>query len=209
MDTTRTETPIYFSGAVRREIAGLDGYGYMMTPNMGNRIPDGQAWFADSGLFSSKGERAFDLSKYLGWLMRGDRSSNLGVTAPDKVGDAVETLKRSIPVLPMIRELGYKAALVAQDGLEDLTVPWDLFDVLFIGGSTEWKLGAAAAGLVAEAKRRGKWVHMGRVNSYKRYKYAAGIGCDSVDGTFLAFAPTANLARLVTWSDKVKEERGI
>ena len=30
---------------------------------------------------------------------------------------------------------------------------------------------------------RGKWVHMGRVNSTRRIRYAASIGCDSVDGT--------------------------
>ena len=36
---------------------------------------------------------------------------------------------------------------------------------------------------MAEAKRRRKWVHMGRVNSERRIRYAASIGCDSIDGT--------------------------
>ena len=83
-------------------------------------------------------------------------------------GDAAATLTRSAPFLPAIRALGYPAALVAQDGLEDLDVPWDDFDVLFIGGSTEWKLGPHARALAAEAKARGKGVHMGRVNSQRR-----------------------------------------
>lgn len=52
-----------------------------------------------------------------------------------------------------------------------------------IGGSTGWKLGPAARALVCEAKRRGQWVRMGRVNSLKRIAYAAEIGCDSIDGT--------------------------
>jgi hypothetical protein len=56
-------------------------------------------------------------------------------------------------------------------------------DALFIGASTEWKLGPSAEALVAQAKDRGKWVHMGRVNSHRRIRYAASIGCDSVDGT--------------------------
>lgn len=45
-------------------------------------------------------------------------------------------------MLPKIRALGVPAALVAQDGLEDMVdrVPWDEFDVLFIGGSTAFKL---------------------------------------------------------------------
>jgi hypothetical protein len=42
-------------------------------------------------------------------------------------------------------------------------VPWDAFDVLFLGGTTDWKLGPAAADLTAEARRRGLVVHMGRV----------------------------------------------
>lgn len=42
------------------------------------------------------------------------------------------------------------------------------FDVLFLGGSTAWKLGSAARRLTTEAKARGKQVHMGRVNSLKR-----------------------------------------
>jgi hypothetical protein len=32
-------------------------------------------------------------------------------------------------------------------------------------------------------KRAGKWVHMGRVNTDRRIRYAAAIGCDSIDGT--------------------------
>lgn len=55
------------------------------------------------------------------------------------------------------------------------------------------------ARLVAAAKRRGKHVHMGRVNSRRRWSYAEHIGCDSVDGTFLAFGPDANLPRLTGW----------
>jgi hypothetical protein len=37
--------------------------------------------------------------------------------------------------------------------------------------------------LVRAWKRAGKWVHLGRVNSERRIRYAASIGCDSVDGT--------------------------
>jgi len=80
-------------------------------------------------------------------------------------------------------------ALVAQDGLESLPVPWEDFDALFIGGSTAWKLSEAARELCQEAKRRGKWVHMGRVNSLRRMQVAEAFGCDSADGTMLRFDP--------------------
>ena len=40
---------------------------------------------------------------------------------------------------------------------------------------------------------------MGRVNSERRYRYAADIGCDSADGTYLTFGPDQNLPRLMAW----------
>jgi hypothetical protein len=64
-----------------------------------------------------------------------------------------------------------------------LSLVWPRIDALFVGGSTQWKLGPSAEALVAEAKARGKWVHMSRVNSARRIRYAASIGCDSIDGT--------------------------
>jgi hypothetical protein len=78
--------------------------------------------------------------------------------------------------------------------------PADVVDkVGKIGGTTSWKLGPAAAALAAQARRRGLWVHMGRVNSLRRLRYAAAIGCQSVDGTFLAFGPDRNLPELLGW----------
>lgn len=173
--------------------------GYIDTPAQGNKRPPGVVWCADNGCFG-KGYPGDE--KWLGWLTKNaqDTGTCLFATAPDVVGDAAATLERSAPFLPLIRELGYPAALVAQDGLEDLDVPWDTFDVLFIGGSTEWKLGAEARGLIIEAKARRKHVHMGRVNSERRYRYAQAIGCDSVDGTYLTFGPDLNLPAVLAWS---------
>lgn len=201
--------------------------GFIATPDQGNKRPPGVAWCADNGCFG-KGYPGDD--GWLAWLKKhADAAPDcLFATAPDVVGNAAATLTRSAPFLPQIRALGYPAALVAQNGLEALPVPWDDFDVLFLGGSLEclpcryvwpalrkpernepcpecgrtleeWKLGPAARELTREAKARGKRVHMGRVNSGKRYQYALDIGCDSVDGTFLTFAPTTNLPRLMAW----------
>jgi hypothetical protein len=163
-------------------------------------------WAADNGCFSA-GER-FDLWKYLEWLerMSSALSTCLFATAPDVVGDAAGTLERSAPVLPMIREIGYAPALVGQDGLERLTVPWDTFDAYFIGGSTRWKLSLESAALVREAKRRGKWVHMGRVNSGKRLVYAKRIGVDSCDGTYMAFNPSEAIDRMGRWLKLANED---
>jgi len=203
---------------------------YIDTPAQGNvRLP-GVTWCADNGCFGKgyPGDAA-----WLGWLAANakDADSCRFATAPDVVGDAAATLERSAPWMPAMRALGYPVAFVAQNGLEHLDVPWDAFDVLFVGGCAEcaehgptldpiktgrgahqrffcpaceveifdWKLGAAARALVADAKARGKWVHMGRVNSGKRLRYAEAIGCDSCDGTTLAGFADATLPDVLAW----------
>jgi hypothetical protein len=87
----------------------------------------------------------------------------------------------------------------AQDGIEDTEIDWAAFDCLFVGGSTGWKLSRAAADVAREARAQGLWTHMGRVNSKKRLRYANMAGIDSVDGTYLAYGPTTNGAKLVSW----------
>lgn len=172
--------------------------GYIDTPAQGNVRPEGLTWCADNGCFGKgyPGDNA-----WITWLKANssDAETCAFAVAPDVVGDAAATLARSLPWLPQMRALGYPAALVAQNGLESLTVPWDAFDVLFIGGTTEWKLGRHARSLIREAKLHGKRVHLGRVNSARRYRYAEHIGCDSVDGTYLTFGPDVNLPRLLSW----------
>jgi hypothetical protein len=172
--------------------------GYIDTPAQGNRRPEGVTWVADNGAFSDN----FDERKWWDFLTANAYAAVdcLFAVAPDVVGDAAATLERSAPWMSKIRELGYPVAFVAQDGQESLPVPWGEFDCLFIGGTTDWKLGPHARALVAEAKARGKWVHMGRVNSERRYEYARAIGCDSADGTFLTFGPDVNLPRLLAWT---------
>lgn len=182
--------------------AGL--IGCMTTPAQGNRIPDGAEYACDNGKFG-KGWPGADA--WFDWLTRtverygADRC--LWAVAPDVPFDAAGTLAESLPWLARIRELGVSAAFAAQDGCDQLGVPWDAFDVLFIAGSTEWKTGPVAERLSREAKDRGKWVHMGRVNSRQRLRTAEWFGCDSADGTYLAFGPDKNLARLTGWLDEL------
>jgi hypothetical protein len=175
----------------------------IVTPKQGNRIPEGAMLCADNGCFG-KGYPGDDA--WFEWVKGLPHERVRFVVAPDVVADAAATLERSRPWLSVIRALGMPAAFVAQDGLEDLTVPWDEFDVLFIGGSTDWKLGEHAHALTVEAKRRGKWVHMGRVNSQVRLRRAALTGCDSADGTYIAFGPDANLPKVLGWLRNVRQD---
>lgn len=182
--------------------------GVMVTPASGNRmhlLGSLVPFFAfDTGNYT----RPVVLSDYLCLLAQcqpwGPRC--LFATAPDVVGDAAATWALSAPALPAIRELGYRAALVAQDGLESLPLDWDSFDCLFVGGTTRWKLSEAAYRLAAEAKRRGKWVHLGRVNSWQRLRAAHAAGYDSADGTCLAFNPPQYVREIAGWLDRTKRQ---
>lgn len=178
--------------------------GYIDTPAQGNKRIPGVTWCADNGAFSDR----FDEVKWWRFLTENAYAAAdcLFAVAPDVVGDAVATLERSRPWLAKIRALGYPVAFVLQDGATDDLIPWDELDCLFIGGSTEYKLGPEARRYVAEAKRRGKWVHMGRVNSGRRCEYATAIGCDSVDGTYLTFGPDKNLPDVLGWLASANEQ---
>lgn len=194
---------IYLSGVIRQELIGTrPDVGFLLTARMGNIVDlSDTPWGCDSDCFAAGGR--FVLDDYLAFLerQRAYRATCLFAVAPDVLSDAAATLARSAPVLPIIRQLGYRAALVAQDGLELLDIDWGSFDVLFIGGSTTWKLSHHAREIVDEAKRRGKWVHMGRVNSERRMRTAKMWGCGSADGTFLKVAPDQNLPRMLRWLD--------
>ena len=81
---------------------------------------------------------------------------------------------------------GWPMALVAQNGIEDLEIPWHEMDALFIGGVDPWKDSKAVADLVKTAKTLGIWVHVGRLNSPKRFDHFDALGADSCDGSGIA-----------------------
>ncbi len=170
----------YLSGAYVRGLPYMDSYG-----GQGYRAPLAEmVWAADNGCFARPG--AYSDDGYLAWLDARPRNA-LFACAPDIVGDWTATLSRALPLLAHIRALGFRAALVLQDGATVATVPWEAADAVFVGGSTAWKLGPTVPCLTREARARGLWTHMGRVNNWQRYRLAAAIGCQSVDGNLVAF----------------------
>lgn len=111
------------------------------------------------------------------------RPGCLWATVPDVVGDADATLRSFEIYEPWVREASLPAALVTQDGMRPDDVPWPRIAALFIGGTDDHKLGQEARTLIRAAKALGKWVHMGRVNTRGRTRYACALGVDSIDGT--------------------------
>jgi hypothetical protein len=175
------------------------------TPNGGSPPRAGVTWCADTGLYhtpAAKNPRPYIGDEgYIGWLQDRDQFADdcLFATAPDVPYDAAATLRRSWPMLGWIQYAGYRAALVAQNGLTPRSCPWGDFDVLFLGGDDAFKLGPDGRALADEAHRQGVPVHMGRVNSLKRLRYADHIGCSSADGTFLRFGADIRLPELLSW----------
>lgn len=162
----------------------------------------------DNGCFTEIGRKRFTMAGYERLVRRALARYGpelLFATAPDVPFDWKATLKNSMPTLAVIRRWGAPAALVWQDGATVANMPWDAFDVGFIGGSTEWKLGREAERLTAEARRRGKMVHMGRVNSTKRLLTAQAFGCATADGTYLmhelakGVSPTLAVCAMAEW----------
>ena len=192
---------IYLTGHIRMDLLRHPMIGFLNTPRMRNLLPKGVTWAADNGCFSAP-ENYSDV-RYLAWLGKHPVDRCLFAVCPDVLADHLATVKRSRPLMPLLRKTGYRPAFVAQDGWQSETTPWDEFDVLFIGGSTRFKLSPRTADAAMEALDRGKTVHMGRVNSFKRLLLAQSLGCTSVDGTFLKFAPDANFPRMLSWFAKL------
>jgi hypothetical protein len=192
--------PLYFTNPSKATMPHImtGELGFIDTPRQGNRRPIGVTWCADNGAFSDK----FNEKQWWTWLSNqtADADQCLFAVAPDVMLDPDATLERSKPYLPKMRALGYPAAYVAQDGQQQSTMPWGDMDALFIGGSTEWKFSDDVRGLVDEAHEHCIHVHLGRVNSKKRYDYARHeLGAGSVDGTFIVYGPEINLPRLLKW----------
>ena len=174
-----------------------------VTKNMVNRMGV-KIIGIDNGCYSRP--EKYDDEKYLNYLTNLNLQHSLFATAPDVVGDYKKTRKRSKPMFKKIRNIGYKVAYVGQDCEDGNKLNFKLFDCLFIGGTTEWKLSQDAYKLVQLAKQNGKWIHMGRVNSYKRMRVAGAIGVDSVDGTYICWKSKERSKQLHSWVNNINDQ---
>ncbi len=174
--------------------------GCIVTPDQGNvTFPDEWDVIADNGCFSGR----WSHDRWFRWMLNLQRSVRF-VVAPDVFDPSgapchEATLDRWKTYGPLIERHGFTPAFVCQVGATHDNLPDDA-PVLFLGGTTSWKLGAEADAIVR--RKGGRWAHMGRVNSERRLTAARSMGCDSADGTFLAFGPDVNLPRLLAWLDR-------
>lgn len=144
------------------------------------QYPD-EPFAIDNGAFSK-----FDPADFRSLLKREEPRKKLCkfVSVPDVVASARRTLECFDHWYPQIHH--WPLALVAQDGQQDLPIPWSKLAAVFIGGSTEFKMSLHAQQIIKCAKIMEKWVHVGRVNTPGRFEYFEKLGADSIDGSGLA-----------------------
>lgn len=153
-------------------------------------------WAADNGAFPN----GCDFERWKHWLPWLSPDDCLFAVAPDVPFDWAGTVDLFPAGAHIIEEIGYPLAIAAQDGATTRDVPWQSLACLFIGGTTDWKISDDARRLADEARARGLWVHMGRINTEQRFRLAASWdSVDSADGTFLKYGTKKNLHRLLRW----------
>lgn len=200
---------VLVSGATKtmRRLLPHPHLGILITPRAMQSIDwlvaSGSPWAADNDCF-----RQLDPDRYIAMVDRlyGRSRQCVFVTVPDEVGDHDATRELWDMWSPYILESGLPPAFVLQDGATSTSIPWHSMKALFVGGSTTYKESPEALALCREAKRRGIWVHVGRVNTNRRERHFLHIA-DSFDGTkYSMFAdryiPPA-LARLSAYDNQL------
>lgn len=181
--------------------------GVLLTPQNGNRVCSlPLPWAADNAAFSNPDDDKFWRLCIQAWGM--DRHNPpLWVAVPDVVGDHTATLRMFGWWCDYWREeLGYipfPLAFVLQDGCTVDEIPWAEIAAVFVGGSTKFKLRESAE-LVEAAKARGKLVHIGRVNTLQRLRFAHDVGADTVDGTAFSMFPDTYIERGCRYLQKLQ-----
>jgi hypothetical protein len=188
----------------RRVVTSPDEFGYLIAPGIrGIRAPiaDGAIWALDNGAYSGTSPQKF---LRLADTYRPHTGTCLFAVALDTVSDHAATLRAWPNWRNQLAHRGYKVAFAAQDGCTVDTVPWAELGALFIGGSDEFK-DRLSVPIIREAKERGIWVHVGRVNWRRRVHFCLSLGVDSIDGTGFARAPKRRLAEFDRWVGEWKQ----
>ena len=155
-------------------------FGQLRTPLTRYTLADEVAWAGDNGFFTDP-----QVPRWIRFVEHALQLSRkpLFLTLPDIVGDAARTLELfclfASHVPPPLR------ALVIQDGIDRVRIPWHKLGAVFIGGSNAFKKSDAAFNVARTARLLGKHVHVGRVNEVARFtlwKYYA----DTCDGSGLS-----------------------
>jgi hypothetical protein len=162
---------------------------------------EGILWALDNGVFGAYSRNeSWDEKPFYRWLELYHNREPMWVVVPDAIGDRDKTLQKWDEHAFRISFLyGVKLAMAVQDGMTPQDVPKEA-DIVFIGGSTEWKW--STLNLWTSHFPR---VHVGRVNSTRLLDLAERAGAESCDGTGW-FRHPDRTKELVRYLEKKKNE---
>ena len=197
---------IYLTGvtnaAIRDYAATEPALGIMVQPRsrLLGQVAAYRHHAADNGVFGAYQRGVpFDATAWLRFLDKLP-AGGLFAVVPDVVANHQATRAAWPDYARHVIDRGHRPAFAIQNGCTDLAQVPDDAAAVFIGGDDAYKLGHQAARVAWQARRAGLWVHMGRVNSTRRWLRALAMGCDSADGTFLRFGSAAEMIpRLAQW----------
>lgn len=177
--------------------------GLLISPDGWRRPPEVAPYALDNGAYGAwANERPWDESSFYAMLAEAKNYQKpLWVACPDKVADRDETLRLWPEHSERISDLGFIPAFVAQDGMTPADVPAGA-EVVFIGGSTEWKWKNIRAFAFACPR-----VHVGRVNSYEGLWICHDLGVESCDGTGWMRGGIKRLEPLMRYLDETQTTR--
>jgi hypothetical protein len=115
---------------------------------------------------------------------------------PDVPGNGPATLERWAKYAPEVVAAGIPLACAVQDGMTNFDVEEldPAPEVIFVGGSTEWKW--SSVWLWCHDFPR---VHVGRVNAPEKLEFLEGLGVESCDGTGWNRGDRKQTAGLESW----------
>lgn len=184
----------YFAGRYPGRIGWLVGPSARAKTKLREWMP----YALDNDAFStfSKGTQWSEVE----WLelLKWSRSSGMKpiwAIVPDVVGDRSKTIELWHRYAPTVERFGFAKAFAVQDGMEPGDVPLEA-NVVFVGGTTEWKWRTLP--MWSRAFPR---VHVGRVNEIRRLWTCQDLGVESVDGSgwFRATQDGRQAASIKNW----------
>lgn len=171
----------------RRNLGAMKEHGWrLMVSARGALRTEGFRYALDNGAWTShqRGE-PFDGDAFMRAVYALGEDADF-IVIPDIVAGGLQSLEFSMAWLKKLQSLmiGRFFLLPVQDGMGECDIAPLVGPSLgiFVGGSTEWK--ESSLYLWGEvARRRGAWLHVGRVNSERRIHLCAAAGADSFDGS--------------------------
>lgn len=126
----------------------------------------------------------------------------LWILCPDVVANREATIEKWHGNYAELKMFGWPIAFAVQDGMTVEDVPKEA-DVVFVGGTTDWKWRTLP--VWARAFNR---VHVGRVNELRRLWTCEDLGVESVDGSgwFRGTSEGRQANQVIQWLDGNRSE---